>query len=127
MYCIKVINFILKPGDKAEVYVHLSCIILPYSHPVHFDTEDGGNLLLPSGFIAQEYRASQRRVQEPRTCCLCPFVLKMGVTYPCETLVFYIQVHTMSQIIQPQCENIVLLFWFTFLVYCTYEMAQGSL
>jgi len=50
MYCIKVIRFTLKPDDKDEVYVHPSCIILPHSHPVHFDTEDGGNILLRSGF-----------------------------------------------------------------------------
>ena len=60
MYCIKAISFILKSGDKSEVYVHPSCIILLHSHPVHFDTEDGGNLLLPSGFIVQEYKTSYR-------------------------------------------------------------------
>ena len=62
MYYIKVIRFALQPGNKGVVYVHTSCIILPLSHPVHFDTEDGGNILLRSGFIAQEYRTSQRRI-----------------------------------------------------------------
>lgn len=53
---------VLQPGNKGVVYVHASSIILPLSHPVHFDTEDGGNILLRSGFIAQEYRTSQRRI-----------------------------------------------------------------
>jgi hypothetical protein len=78
MYCIKVIRFTLQPGDEGEVYVHHSCIILPHSHPVHFDTEDGGNMLFRSGFIVQEYRASQHRKQEARNCCFMSFCSEDG-------------------------------------------------
>jgi len=86
MYCIKVICFILKPGDKGDVYVHPSCVILPHSHPVYFDTEVGGNLLLPSGFIAQGQHNAEYRNRG--LAVLCPSVLKMEITYPCETVVF---------------------------------------
>jgi len=78
MYCIKVISFTLQPGDKGEVYVHPSCIILPYSHPFQFDTEDGGNILLRSGFIAKENRASQRRIHEAKTSCFMSFCSEDG-------------------------------------------------
>lgn len=80
MYCIKVISSTLQPGDKGEVYFHLSCIFLTHSHPVHFDTEDGGNILLRSRFIAQEYRASQHRKHEARSCCFMSFCSEDGGT-----------------------------------------------
>lgn len=111
------ISFTLQPGDKGEIYVHPSCIILPYSHLVHFDTEDGGNILLRSGFIVKEYRASQCRIHEARSCWFMSFCSEDGGNKAVWNTGFHIQVRTMSQIMQPQCENIVLLFYFSCLLY----------
>ena len=117
MYCIKLTSFILQAGDKVEVYVHTSCLILLHSYPFHFDTADAGNILLPSGFMAQEYRASQHRVHELRTCCFMSFCSEDGGNISVWNAGFHIQAHKMSQIMQPQCKNVVLLFYFSCLLY----------
>lgn len=109
------ISFTLQPSNKGEIYVHPSCIILPHSRPVHFETEDGDSILLRSGFIAQEYKASQRRIHERRTCCFMSFCSEDGSNISVWNPDIHIKVHMMSQIMQPQREHpsFVLLFLFT--------------
>jgi hypothetical protein len=67
------------------------------------------------GFTVQQCMASQRRIHELRTCYLISFCSEDGGNISLWNTIIHIQVHTVSQIIQPQCENFVLLFHFSLL------------